>query len=90
MGTNICPTCGANLNKPTSRQQEAYRLTRIHDCTQEEAALIMGISHQAVSRVLQRLGKNFPELFSDESVHIKRKKPFSFNENIDSMPKRKF
>jgi len=85
-----CPHCGGLIPQPTPRQQEAYRLTRIHKCTQEQAALIMGVKRSAISRLMLRLKKIRPDLFTDETCHIKRKKPFSYSDDRDSLPKMKF
>jgi len=40
----------------TPRQREAWELTHVHGMSQEDAAAIMGISQQAVSRLLVRVG----------------------------------
>ena len=81
-----CPHCGKAIPMPTARQQEAYRLVYIFQCTQERAGVIMGITRRAVGRLLERLEKLRPDLFGPENLHIKGKKPFSFNEKIDSQP----
>jgi len=75
---------------PTERQKEAFRLTDIYQCSQEEAGELMGISQQAVSRLLQRLPKKLKKLLKGKSSHIKRKKAFSFIESAGSTPKQRF
>ena len=85
-----CPKCGYIIPMPTVRQQEAYRLVRIFQCTQEQAGVIMGITQPNVSLLLYRLKRLRPDLFDEKSVHIKRKRPFRFDERRDSQPKMTF
>jgi hypothetical protein len=75
---------------PTKRQIEAYRLVHIHKSTQRQAAAIMGVSQPFIAKLLLLLKESRPELFEDKRRHIRRKKPFSFNEERDSQPYRKF
>ena len=85
-----CPNCGYDPKPPTQRQIEAYRLTRFHGFTQEQAGAIMGIRQDNICRLLCRLKNNHPSLFIHEKLHRTRKKPFYFNEEIHSLPKMKF
>jgi len=50
----------------------------------------MGITPRAVYYLIERLKTLRPDLFNEKSVHIKRKKPFSFNERRHSQPKYQF
>ena len=85
-----CPHCGKAIPMPTARQQEAYRLVYIFQCTQAQAGVIMGIKQKNVSILLYRLEKLRPDLFGPENLHIKRKKPFRFYEKKHSQPKYQF
>jgi len=68
----------------TKRQLEAYNFIYFFDCTQSEAALLMGISQQAVGRLIKRIdmpdmGKNTtpPKMLSyDQSMDCKIKQKF--------------
>ena len=70
--------------------REAYRLVYIFQCTQEQAGVVMGITPRAVYYLIEGLKKLRPDLFDEKSVHIKRKKPFRFDERRDSQPKYAF
>lgn len=87
-----CPHCGGVIKKelPTLRQQEAYQKVYIDGASREQAAWLMDISLSALARLLLRLEKIKPGLFVPKNSHIKRKKAFSYIDNRDSQPKRKF
>lgn len=74
--------------KVTQRQIEAYRLVMMADFSQDEAAEIMGISQQRVSKLLRRLTQHYPHLFGDEQKG--RAKIVSYHSSMDSKIVRKF
>ena len=49
--------------RPTPQQIEAYRFVYIHDCTQTQAAALMGCTRQNVNQLIKRLKKSNPQLF---------------------------
>jgi len=74
---------------PTARQIEAFRLVYINGCTQTEAGKVLGISQQAVSRLLRRSEK-WSKNRHVFTTHQKRKKWRSYSNNKHSLPKMKF
>ena len=74
----------------TDRQIEAYRLVYIHQQTQAQAGKLMGIKQAAVSRLLLRLKKNNPKIFTTKNLHTTQKRPLPFNEARDSTAKIQF
>ena len=58
-------TCGryVTVPQPTDRQIEAFKLVCIERLTQAKAGRRMGISGQAVSKLLKRLGAVRSDLF---------------------------
>ena len=68
---------------PTLRQFEALKYVYFMELTYKEAGERMGISQQAVSGLIQRLGEIAPELKSlcRENVKIKPRRFLSFIES---------
>jgi predicted DNA-binding protein (UPF0251 family) len=71
--------------KPTPQQIEAYRFVFIHDCTQRQAAALMGCSRQNVNHLLITLKKSNPQLFPTNGVKISiiQYRPFLDNRVVD-------
>lgn len=49
--------------EPTPQQIEAYRFVMIHQCTQAQAAELMGCTRRNVNYLVNRLKKSNPQLF---------------------------
>lgn len=58
------------MEKPTPQQINAYRFVFIHDCTQAQAALLMGCSRPNVTQLIKRLKKSNPQLFLNNKPKI--------------------
>ena len=58
------------MTRPTPQQIEAYRLCYFFDCTQRQAAKLMGIDQSNICRLLKRLKKTNSQLFPNNHVKI--------------------
>jgi len=58
------------MTRPTPQQAEAYRFVYIHQCTHEQAAKLMACSRINVTRLLLRLKKTNPQLFTSKQAKI--------------------
>ncbi len=56
--------------KPTPQQINAYRFCYIHQCTQAQAAKLMGCHRTNVTHLLKRLKKTNPQLFPVNGIKI--------------------
>lgn len=80
-----CPKCGHRVRVPvpTKREIEAYRIVYMHSSKQNQAAVMMSISEVRVSQLLKALRNKRPDLFDEKSLHIKRKKPIVFTDDME-------
>lgn len=78
----ICPHCNLKIETVTDKQIEAYRCCFLVGLTQKEAAEVIGITQQAISRLLCRLKEQRPELFEHEQHRINHKHLLTYNDEL--------